>query len=229
MIRLCSSLLAIVTASPYLAVAPLPELLQSVQPHEIAAAQSENADYLTEHLPYSKRHRFVKFDSEVLRTADQFTIVLFDDVKVTVKTISRKITPTGMSWYGEIIDPVWPLDGYRDASGEKLSESDAQQSHADLFGLRFTVLSWDLNQQTGKATPAYERTPSTRSVRPSEQPDMVFNAFESIFGVIRVPTIRKEFMLNSLANSLGTHVIVETDRKKILDYEKGVGSPDTND
>ena len=117
------------------------ELLSQVSPERAQALSDYNAVFLQEHLYFSKRHRIVEVDTDLLLEADAFTITPFDDVTPLEIVAERLSTHEDLiSVKAHIVDSISP-------ESELLSSSEIDRSavvtmHAwDLYASNEAVLS----------------------------------------------------------------------------------------
>ena len=199
------------------------ELLKDVDEDRIEKISDYNRHALGDAAYFAKRFRIVEVNSDLFFEAEAFIVTPFiGDSPLVLARDSLKKQPLegSATWLGTIIDPYVPMSEFK-VSEEQLAQSGMSkaQLYNTVFGVRFYMLDWDSDGQTGNAYLSSERKKYGKvSQRPVEVPELSNieeRAFRSVSGQINLNIFGLgRYVLKPLQFMPKYHVIYEVDPLK---------------
>lgn len=218
-----SSFRTILAALPLLssphAVAELSEFLIPVTGSDEAIAQAKNDYFLKKSTYFAKRHRIVGVNTELLESAGQFKISLFDDISVVVEVTGLRIRPDGLSigWSGRIIEPEITVHELI-ADGISPKEAKFLKPHMEKISITAAQVSYD--EATGTKYqyffPDFElyRVPSSEKSGGYDR-----SALYDVVATIQNIRLPHQYELRPLETDPQYHLLIEIDPEKT--FSKG--------
>lgn len=178
-----------------------------------------NKYFLMRQLYFSKRHRIVEINAELLKNRKNITLNFFEDIAIplkleTIKDGRGSLTWLGQMQFGEEERIAIPPEYESSLKGVGLTP-EMVLSH--LRRVTFYVHEYDVNNKTGEAVPSAISPKGTASEIPlhsSELPDFTRNSFSSVYGGVNYLPTRQSFMVMPLQYSPKYHVVYELDNDK---------------
>ena len=196
------------------------ELLKDVDEDRIEKISDYNSHFLGDATYFAKRFRIVEVNSDLFFEDEPFTITPFNgDISLVLArdSLEERTLKGSATWFGTIIDPYVPMSEFK-VSEEQLAQSGMSkaQLYNTFFGVRFFMLDWDSDVQTGNAYLSYERKKYGKvSQRPVEVPELSNieeRAFRSVSGQINLNTLGLgRYVLKPLQFTPKYHVIYEAE------------------
>jgi hypothetical protein len=206
---------ATLLADPPLGVDVRSELIASISEADERTVESANDYFLKKETYFARRYRIVKVDTDLLLSAAQFTISLFDELSVSVRMRSVDVDAQlfTVSWQGEFIEPRISVD---DLVATGIEEGDAKLLEPHVNGLRISAAQVSFDETARIAYPYYfprfEKFRNTnREVSPSGQPALYHVGF-----VIQGAILPAAYELRPLLSDSQHHVLIELDPSKLF-------------
>lgn len=195
------------------------ELLKEVDEDRIKKISDYNSHFLGDAAYFAKRYRIVEVNSDLFFGDEAFSITPFEDISVVVARDSLKERAGSATWHGTIIDPYVSMSDLEVSEEQLAQEGTSKISvYKALLGLRFGLMDWDSDGQTGNAYPSYENKGLQTSRRPVEVPDLQTfkkHAFRSVIGLTNLDVFQLgQYMLVPLQFTPKYHLIYEMDPQK---------------
>ena len=112
---------------------------------------------------------------------------------------------------GEVVDPNRPAElSYTTDSGEQVTGVEAEQLYAKFHKIKLRSHSWDVDADTGEATPVILRKPEVRTSRPTKR--IVPDAFRTVRGSVR--SRGAHYIVTTMKDHPRYHLVVEKDPSK---------------
>lgn len=178
-----------------------------------------NKNFLMGQLYFSKRHRIVEIDADLLKRSKNITLNLFGDINIPLKREAIKEGVGSLTWVGQMQSADEEGATFPPEAEAYLKEigftPEMLLNH--LKRVTFYVNDYDVNNKTGEAVPSAISPKGTMSQRPlhsSELPDFTRNAFVSFYGRANYFPTGQDFMIMPLMYSPKYHVVYELDNEK---------------